>query len=479
MTALNIQPKIPAGGPSFLPGPPPPNEADPLSDALVFLAASYGRAISRETLVAGLPIEGDRLTVMLFEQAALRAGLETEVVKWELTEIPTIVLPVVLVMKHGATRILTSSGKDPKVIDPSHPSPDPVSIGADAQDYLGYAFFIRPVSQTGGTGTSLTARHRFWSVAKRWEKYGNVAVAALVALAVPLLTKVPETPQPPEREVALSPGLFEQRWFDPEFRMPRIERRASDLRGLDTPTLDLAASTAVHSLSDFTDRAPAAIARSYEPFGMQAARAPEGVLWLKWRALANELWDEDERLRSCRKDPKSCTAEAAQFWSMVAKVRIARGQAQLERVNQLVNLAIAYTTDLSTHGQLDKWSAPLATLKLGKGDCEDYAILKYRLLAQAGVPSRDLKIILLRDTALRIDHAVLAARTGGKWFILDNRGKGFFIERDLPHYMPLFALDQNGVNLFAAPFASLPANNTGQAVLPGLNDDARRTARPG
>lgn len=475
MIALSIQPKIPADARSLVPGQPSPNSADPLSDALIFLAASHGRAISREELIAGLPIEGDRLTVTLFEQAALRAGLESEVVKWNLTEIPGIVLPVVLVMKHGATRILTSAGKDPKVIDPSQPLTDPVSIGADAQDYLGYAFLVRPVSQPAERKIN---PHPFWSIARRWENVGNIAAAALLLLAIPLLTTA-ATPQPPEREVALAPGLFERRWFDPEFRVPRIERRASDLYALDTPRLDLTASTSVYGLSDFTTRVPTTIARSREPFGMQATRAPEGALWLKWRALANEMGDEDEQLISCKKNPKSCTAAAAQFWSMVGKVRIARGKAQLERVNELVNVAITYTTDLANDGQLDKWSAPLATLKLGKGDCEDYAILKYRVLAQAGVPSSDLRIILLRDTALRIDHAVLAARTEGSWHILDNRGKGFFSERDLPHYMPLVALDQNGVNRFAAPFASLPANSAGQAILPGLNDDARRAARPG
>ena len=474
---MNIQPKIAADAPGLLPGPPSPDPTDPLCDALIFLAASHGRTISREDLIAGLPIQGDRLTVTLVEQAALRAGLETEVVKWNLTEIPGIVLPVILVMKHGATRILTSAGKDPKVIDPSQPLPEPVSIGADAQDYLGYAFLVRPLSQPAERRNT-TAGHPFWSIARRWENVGNFAAAALLLLAIPLLTNA-ATPQPPEREVALAPGLFERRWFDPEFRVPRIERRASDLHALDTPRLDLSTSTSVYGLSDATALVPTTIARSREPFGMQATRAPEGVLWQKWRALANELGDEDEQLISCKKNPKSCTAAAAQFWSMVGKVRIARGKAQLERVNDLVNLAITYTTDLANDGQLDKWSAPLATLRLGKGDCEDYAILKYRLLAQAGVPSSDLRIILLRDTALRIDHAVLAARTEGTWFILDNRGKGFFSERDLPHYMPLVALDQSGVNRFAAPFASLPANSAGQAILPGLNDDARRAARPG
>ena len=240
---------------------------------------------------------------------------------------------------------------------------------------------------------------------------------------------------------------------------------------LDAP-VRLATSTPGDRLSDVTEPAPAAIVRSDEPFGMQVFRAPEGLLWSKWRTLENEIKGEDARLRSCKSDPDSCTAEASKFWTMVAQVTTLGSQAKLEKANQLANSAIVYASDMSLHGQLDRWSAPLASLKLGKGDCEDYAILKYRLLVEAGVPAKDMKIILVRDTAVRIDHAVLAARANDRWFILDNRRSGFYVERDLPHYMPLFALDQNGVKLFAAPFASLPSMSADEPVLPGLDDAA-------
>ena len=240
--------------------------------------------------------------------------------------------------------------------------------------------------------------------------------------------------------------------------------------------LRLATSTPADSLSDVIEPAPAAIARSDEPFGMVAFRAPEGLLWTKWRTLTSDLNGEETRLRSCQADPESCTAEAAKFWSMVGQVTMSRGQAQLEKANQLVNSAIGYASDISLHGQLDRWSAPLATLTLGKGDCEDYAILKYRLLVEAGVPSKDLKIVLVRDTAVRIDHAVLAARADDKWFVLDNRRSGFYVERDLPHYMPLFALDQDGVKLFAVPFASLTPTTSDDSILPGLDDEAGASA---
>ena len=232
----------------------------------------------------------------------------------------------------------------------------------------------------------------------------------------------------------------------------------------------LATSTPADSLSDVIQPPPAAIARGDEPFGMQAFKAPEGALWLKWRTLEKELREDEARLRLCRTEPESCSAEATRFWTLAAQIKTATGRPQLEKANQLVNSAIAYASDMAMHGQLDRWSSPLATLKLGKGDCEDYAILKYKLLLEAGVRASDLRIVLVRDTSIRIDHAVLTARRGGRWYVLDNRKSGFYAETDLPHYLPLFALDGDGVKLFAAPFASL--RGVDDSVLPGLDDEA-------
>ena len=53
------------------------------------------------------------------------------------------------------------------------------------------------------------------------------------------------------------------------------------------------------------------------------------------------------------------------------------GRARLGEINRAVNLSIRATSDLSQYGVADFWSAPLATIEKGAGECEDYAILKY------------------------------------------------------------------------------------------------------
>jgi predicted transglutaminase-like cysteine proteinase len=170
---------------------------------------------------------------------------------------------------------------------------------------------------------------------------------------------------------------------------------------------------------------------------------------------------EAATISRCDREPETCASPAAlRFLSLVEAAREQRGVARLEAVSHAVNAQIHYTSDMAQHGVADLWSAPLATLASRRGDCEDYAIAKYAVLRAAGVAPEKLRIVLLRDTASREDHAVLAAREDGRWFILDNRRAGFYQDAALPHYMPLFALGQNGVQVFAAPYAMRPQHES-------------------
>src|SRR3954471_19604836 len=94
---------------------------DPLSASLTHLAAYHGRAVSREALLGGLPILDGRLSVALYDRAARRAGLETEAIKRDILDIPSLVLPAVLIMKNGTALILLGvdrANESVKVLDP-------------------------------------------------------------------------------------------------------------------------------------------------------------------------------------------------------------------------------------------------------------------------------------------------------------------------------------------------------------------------
>lgn len=224
---------------------PPITTVDPLADALLYLAAHHGRALSREALLAGLPILDDRLNVALFTRAAQRAGLEVEPVKRSLSEIPSLVLPVVLILRDGSTRIMVANAEDPrnvKVIDPTiKPYGAPQLLGADAAAYMNYAFLVRPASQADArvvAAGGLPQAHWFWSVVSRfWRNYGHVAAAALIVnvlgLAAPLYTMnvydrvIPNGAIP--SLIALSIGMTIAIVFD--FILRTIRSRIIDMTG--------------------------------------------------------------------------------------------------------------------------------------------------------------------------------------------------------------------------------------------------------
>jgi predicted transglutaminase-like cysteine proteinase len=193
-----------------------------------------------------------------------------------------------------------------------------------------------------------------------------------------------------------------------------------------------------------------------EPFGLFGFRAPEGILWRKWRSVASDMAGEDVVLARCRESAEDCTPAARRFLAILGAVKARAGRAQLEEVNRQINAAIRYVSDMAQHGEADRWTAPLAALAAGRGDCEDYAIAKYAILREAGFPFADLRFLLVRDKLARDDHAVLAARLEGQWLILDNRFLKIPEDREMHNFTPLFALDNEGVKLVAAPYAKVP-----------------------
>ena len=213
---------------------------------------------------------------------------------------------------------------------------------------------------------------------------------------------------------------------------------------------------------------------SGEPFGLSTFRAPEGLLWVKWRGVEQQLKAEAGEIELCRANSLSCSSAARRFVALVDSAQARDGRARIELVNRTINAAIRYTSDYAQHGVADLWTAPLATLTSGRGDCEDYAIAKYVVLRAAGVPAADLRLLLVRDRAVRQDHAVLAVRDGGRWVVMDNRHLMLSETTTLPHFTPLFALDHQGVSLFAAPYAAQAAGNVEPAgvVAPTAASDA-------
>jgi predicted transglutaminase-like cysteine proteinase len=99
-------------------------------------------------------------------------------------------------------------------------------------------------------------------------------------------------------------------------------------------------------------------------------------------------------------------------------------------------------------GVADHWSDPFETLLSNRGDCEDYAILKYTALLEAGVPKGDVKIVILKNFFPSETHAAVATRVDGQRLILDNRTLTLVRDTDVTRAIPEFVLDHEGVKRF-------------------------------
>lgn len=120
-------------------------------------------------------------------------------------------------------------------------------------------------------------------------------------------------------------------------------------------------------------------------------------------------------LKLCEREPQECAIDLAQ----PATITLTKQAWQLlVSVNAKVNATIKPLTDEDHWGVADLWSLPTD----GYGDCEDYQLLKRKLLVEAGLPRRALRMTVVLDEKGE-GHAVLMARTDRGDLILDNKSQ--------------------------------------------------------
>ncbi len=88
---------------------------------------------------------------------------------------------------------------------------------------------------------------------------------------------------------------------------------------------------------------------------------------------------------------------------------------QIARVNRWVNAHVEPETDMDHWGLADRWDYPID----GKGDCEDYALLKRKMLIDLGFPRQALLMTVVKDGEAE-GHAILTVKTDKGEFVLDN-----------------------------------------------------------
>jgi len=171
---------------------------DSLMQCLVLLSKLNHKPTSAESLAHGLPLDpGDirqRLFTMQgaksnFSRAAARAGFNSTLVRHKLKNIPSVVLPAILLLKDDSACVITAMDKNAgtaEIIVPEMDDvPQEISLEKLEGEYIGYAFFLKKIYTDNRPEFDETERESKdnWFFGTLWKFKGiylNVIVASLL-----------------------------------------------------------------------------------------------------------------------------------------------------------------------------------------------------------------------------------------------------------------------------------------------------------
>jgi len=176
------------------------NVADSLLDSLQMICRLQGNSISKDALIAGLPLQNGMLTPSLVERAGARANLICNVLKKPLDQIRAEFMPAILLMQQDDTCILLGwdeHNQNARVIFPELGESEVLfSIDELQKRYIGYIVVAKPKfmfdSRAPATGKK-QFKHWFWgALTENKQIYRDIMIAAFLinmfALAMPIFT---------------------------------------------------------------------------------------------------------------------------------------------------------------------------------------------------------------------------------------------------------------------------------------------------
>jgi predicted transglutaminase-like cysteine proteinase len=192
-------------------------------------------------------------------------------------------------------------------------------------------------------------------------------------------------------------------------------------------------------------------------FGTSEVFSSDNSAFFKWTGvLARFAAEQRSAERGCT-DPSSSAQDcpSAQWQALVAELGALEPRAMLERANAAINRH-PYIPSQRNWGESNYWETPFEFLrKSGQG--QDYAVAKYFLLRAAGMPADRLRVVVLRDERLGLDHAVTVVYVGGEALLLDNQIRDVVPAAGVHHYRPYYSISEQGWWLHWGPRARYAA----------------------
>jgi predicted transglutaminase-like cysteine proteinase len=171
--------------------------------------------------------------------------------------------------------------------------------------------------------------------------------------------------------------------------------------------------------------------------------------------------------------------------ALIKAVKPLNEPVKLQRINDFINRNIGFEDDLIVWQQNDYWATPLETIGQGRGDCEDFTIIKYVSLRMAGIADSKLRLIYVKATLKtpagpqQQAHMVLAyyATPNAEPLVLDNLDAVIRPASGRPDLRPVFSFNSEGI--YAGVSGSDKATAGGTSRLSRWEDALRRIREEG
>ena len=169
----------------------------------------------------------------------------------------------------------------------------------------------------------------------------------------------------------------------------------------------------------------------------------------------------------------------------IQAVKTKSDEVRLRQINDFINQHIHFEDDISVWQQSDYWATPLETIGQGRGDCEDFAIIKYVALREAGIPTSKLRLVYVKATLetrngpMQQAHMVLAyaPTPNAEPLILDNLESTIRPATRRSDLQPVFSFNSEGI--FAGAAGKDKATGGGLGRLSRWEDALRRIRAEG
>ncbi|MCY4129641.1 MAG: transglutaminase-like cysteine peptidase [Gammaproteobacteria bacterium] len=170
-----------------------------------------------------------------------------------------------------------------------------------------------------------------------------------------------------------------------------------------------------------------------------------------WSALLGRIIDQKNELDQCITDESRCEGRLKSVHHLLSRGQELNREQRVRLVNRYINRFSRYRDDRRRDVPVgettvrigQEWSTLIEFLRRG-GDCEDYATAKYQLLRLFGIPSNELRVVVIYDRAEREHHAIVGvANVDGKTVLLDTDNQTY--RRRPSMYQFVYALNEDYV----------------------------------